>query len=388
MNLKELKESNKIIYEVVAGSHAYGTNTPESDVDLRGYYWVDPKEYLSLNPPVKSKDCQINDDKHDIVYYSLFRAFELLKTANPNQIELLWIPEDCVKIQSPIMAEMISRRHIFISKQAYYSHAEYAKAQIKKAKGANKRVHNPQPKERPTKDQFCWVIQNWEGSRKDKTKCPFYLKEFDSANSVFPSRPVPLNETDIDLCDCHVASLEHLENTYRLYYNGKDSYGVTSRGVFRNDMLVTESISIDEEFAKFDGLLIYNEVAYNKAVKEWKQYWEWFEKRNDARWIDQEKGNLDYDQKNIAHCIRLMLSSKSILETGEPIVRLTGSDLDFVMSIRNGERTYDEIIERANDLDNDLLLLFKKSDLPEKASPAALDWLYEDMLAIGSTQYS
>tara|TARA_R110000824_G_scaffold12226_7_gene53563 strand:- start:1517 stop:2677 length:1161 start_codon:yes stop_codon:yes gene_type:complete len=383
MKLEELKSSGNIIYEVVSGSHAYGTALPTSDTDLRGYYYVDPNEYVSLNPPVKDNECQINDDKHDIVYYSLYRAFNLLKKSNPNQIELLWIPEDCVRTKHPMMDIMLANRQKFVSKKAYYSHAEYAKAQIKKARGANKRVHNPQPKERPTKDQFCWVIEKFQGYAKIENQHisgDHGVLTVNIEESRFPSRPVPLNSTDIDLVDYHVASLEHVENTYRLYNNGKDSFGVTSRGVFRNEMLVTESISIEEEFDKFAGLLIYNEVAYNKAVKEWKQYWEWMKNRNEARWIDQEAGNLDYDQKNMAHCIRLMLSSKNILENGEPIVRLQGADLDFVMSIRNGEKTYDEIMERANELDDDLAILFKKSDLPEDVNHDELEHLYRDIL--------
>jgi len=41
--IKELRDKNLIIFETIAGSHAYGTATPESDRDIRGVF-VQPLE--------------------------------------------------------------------------------------------------------------------------------------------------------------------------------------------------------------------------------------------------------------------------------------------------------------------------------------------------------
>jgi predicted nucleotidyltransferase len=136
MNLELLKKSNKIIYEVVGGSFAYATNIETSDKDIRGLYINDNSDYLGLDEPVM----QIGDETHDIVYYSLKRFFNLIKTANPNLIELLWIPQDCVLKSTPISDKLIENRHLFISKKAYFTHSGYAHAQISKATGANKMV--------------------------------------------------------------------------------------------------------------------------------------------------------------------------------------------------------------------------------------------------------
>lgn len=132
--------------------------------------------------------------------------------------------------------------------------------------------------------------------------------------------------------------MEHVRDTFRLYY-----YGETARGVFRDGNLVCESIPLDDE-DRFVGLLIYNRDEYEKAVNQWKSYWTWVENRNKSRWIDQEKGVVDYDAKNAMHCIRLLMSCESLLKTGEPIVRFEGDALRHLMDIRSGAISYEALM--------------------------------------------
>nr|WP_284452530.1 nucleotidyltransferase domain-containing protein [Parachlamydia acanthamoebae] len=46
MDLKELKESNCIIFECISGSKAYGLSTETSDEDIRGVFIL-PREKFS-----------------------------------------------------------------------------------------------------------------------------------------------------------------------------------------------------------------------------------------------------------------------------------------------------------------------------------------------------
>jgi len=354
MNLKELQESNKIIYETISGSHAYNLSTPNSDIDIRGVYINPNSEYLKLYEPSK----QINDEKNDITYYSLKRFFELVLTANPNIIELLWMPEECIKIITPKMKEIIKHRDLFISKKCFHTHSGYAFAQIKKAKGQNKKVHNPQPEKRPEKEDFCYIITNLAGN-----------------NKHFPSRPIPLKLTNFNLTQYHVASLEHSNNIYRLYY-----YGNKSKGVFRgDDMLVCESIPKEDEFNHFCGLLIYNQEEYNKSIKDWHSYWDWVKNRNDKRWIDQEKGLLNYDQKNMMHCMRLLISGENILKEGFPIVKFTGKDRDYLIKIRAGEMKYEDIMNEINQKMLKLEELYNTSNIPHSVNVPKINELYEEI---------
>jgi len=390
MNVEQLQNSNKILYEVVAGSRSYGTHTPTSDWDLRGFYWVPTDDYICL--PSKFPKDQISNEKNDITYYSLRRAFELLSTANPNMIELLWMPEDCIKIKKdPIMELIFKNRNLFISKKAYWTHAAYSIAQIGRAKGKNKKVHNPQPETMPQKEDFCRIIDMRDDrnipletleeimDRRIKGTAIYNLRE-----EQFPFRPIPLKETSIDLSKCHVSSLEHSPYTFRLY-----NIGEAAKGVFRGDqMLCCESISKEEEINNFIGLLIYNKEEFDKALKDWHSYWDWKKNRNEARWIDQEKGVLDYDQKNMMHCVRLIMSSESILKNGEPIVRFVGNAREHLMDIRNGKFTYDEIMKEVEERKTQLDELFKASTIPEEADTTKINNLYRECMKIGEEMYN
>jgi uncharacterized protein len=382
MNLNELelnKNGHRILYRVVTGSHAYGLENENSDIDEKGIFWVPYNEFISLDPPVTPQASQISDDNNDKTFYNIYRIFELLKKSNPNILEMLWVPEDCVKFKHPLIDIIIKNRNMFISKELYETHVNYAYQQIKKARGRNKRVHNPQPKEAPLIEDFCYII-NFDNFVNN------YRYRFDgmSPDSLgYPARPVPLSKSKIDLSEYHAASMEQMPHTYRIYH-----YGDKAKGVFRGDvnkMLVCESIPKEDEWPKFKGFLVYNIDGHAKATKEWKQYWEWYEKRNNSRWVDQESGELDYDSKNMSHCIRLMLEAKNILEKGEPIIRFEGEAKEYLLKIKNGEFDYDKIILDVEKLNVELSSLFKTSSIPDKVDESKINKLYQEIMSEGES---
>lgn len=335
-----------VLFECVSGSRAYGTATPESDEDIRGIFAIARAEYLALAAP----PAQVSDDRSNIVYYSLRRTIELLADANPNILELVYMPADCVRRRSPEMAELERHRDLFITRECAQTHLGYAFSQIKKARGQNKWINNPKPIEPPVKEDYCHVVPR---------------RQFEPASGA-PFRPLRLADSCVDLRHCHAAKLEHARDVYRLY-----DYGADARGVFRGDTLACESIPESDEAARFAGLLLYNEQAWKQAVVDHQNYWTWRRERNEARWRQQESGELDYDAKNLMHTIRLLLSGKSILEHGAPIVRFEGESLALLRDVRTGRYTYDEIMAMAQGIVADCERLKENCDLPEHADPAA-----------------
>ena len=365
MNVDLLKKTDQIIFEAIVGSVAYGTNTPTSDVDIRGIFRLPKESYMSLVSPIQ----EVSNDSQDIKYYELRKFLDLAKDCNPNIIELLYLPEECIKIMTPVMQKLIDNRNLFITKKAYHTFSGYAYAQIGKAKGQNKMVNHPEMAVRPKKEDFCWVI-------------PMDLIDTDSMYSYYlpfsdaPCRPIPIQEHKLNLAEYHVSALERVPDTYRLYFYGKDS-----KGVFRgDDMLVCESIPLDDEKKLFKGLLIYNKHEFEKAMAEHRKYNDWINNRNDARWIDQEKGKLNYDQKNMMHCARLMMAGKSILTKGEPIVRFEGEQLQYLRDIRAGKFEYEYIMARVEADMKELEDLYNKSTLPWGADIKQVDKLYKELL--------
>jgi hypothetical protein len=348
-----------LLLSVTAGSYAYNLNTPQSDHDFRGIFKWPSDLYLRLVEPPP----QISNESGDVVYYSLKRFFDLAKDANPNIIELLWIEP---QLRAPIMDLLIINRHLFVSKKAYHTFSGYAYAQIKKAKGQNKMVNHPELAEKPAKEDFCWVIPS--------NGFPVYSE----GGKFLPSRPIPYKKLRVmlDLGKCHCAALEHVSNTYRLYH-----YGDSAKGVFRgDDMLVCESIPIDDEAEKFVGLLIYNKHEYEKALIEHRKYTDWIQNRNDARWVDQEKGLLDFDGKNMMHCMRLLLSGESILRNGCPIVRFEGERRQFLLDVRHGQVPYDTIMKLVEQKMADLESLYNTCSLQHGVDMKKIEMLYQEMI--------
>ncbi len=372
MNVEQLKTSGWIIFESLVGSRAYHTHNDNSDYDYRGIFSLPLKNRIS----VYQKLSEIGSEKPiDIKYYELEKFIELAKDCNPNIIELLFMPKDCINVCTTEMQKIIENRHIFISTKAYHTFSGYAFAQIKKAKGTNKWINNPKSESPPIKEDFCWVIP----------KESMFPKEsiFDRvANPLMPCRPISINdyrkkyESDFTLKDFHVSSLEHMGgNTYRMY-----RYNKQSKGVFRNENLVCESIPIEDEKNKFWGILIYNENEYNKAKLDWKNYWTWVKERNPHRWVSQEKGEVDHDVKNMQHCMRLLMSGESILMNGEPIIRFEGEQLEFLKNIRKGHFSYEYLIEKVEEKMEQLKSIYESSKLPRSVNKNQIDNLYKEIV--------
>ncbi len=345
------EESGRLIFEGVWGSHAYGTSTPESDEDSIGVYVLDCSAYLSLSPVPE----QLSDVKHDHNFYSLKNYLKLAANANPNILDSLFLPNDCVIKSTAYWTYLQEHRESFISQQACQTYCEYALAQIKKAKGCNKRVHNPQPVQLPTEEDFCRVV-------------------ITSNTGSLSLRPVSLDKAQINLKECHVAAVEKSSEVYRLY-----RYGAKAKGVFRGGILTCESIPIEDEASRFVGLLIYNRNGFEQAKRAHRQYWEWMQTRNEKRWRSQESGAMDYDVKNLMHTFRLLYSGINIMEAGEPIVRFSGEKLQKLLDIRHGLFTYDELLTESELLLRKLDDLKKSSHLRERADMKKVDALLFDI---------
>lgn len=339
----------QILFDCIAGSRAYGTAQADSDEDIRGIFVLPAAAYLDLVPPPN----QIADARNDVVYYSLRRTIDLLSAANPSLLELLYMPADCVRRSSPEMEQLLQQRTLFISRRCADAHVGYAFSQIRKARGQNKWINQPKSEQPPRKEDYCHVVTRER-----------------LVGGAAPCRPQSLAASGIDLTRHHAARLEHARDIYRLY-----DCGDAARGVFRGDALAAESIAADDKNARFAGLLLFNEQGWKQAMADHQNYWTWRRERNEARWRQQESGELDFDAKNLMHTIRLLLSGKSILERGEPLVRVSGESLQLLRDIRTGRYRYEEILAIADDIVADCERLKTHSDLPEEPDAAAANAL-------------
>lgn len=117
--------SGRIDILCLGGSHAYGTNTEDSDIDIRGV------AHNSANSILLGKDFEhVRLDNIDTTIYSLNKLLPLLLNCNPNTIELLGcLPRHYIQL-SDVGRELISLKDAFLSKQCIYSFGGYARSQL------------------------------------------------------------------------------------------------------------------------------------------------------------------------------------------------------------------------------------------------------------------
>lgn len=81
------------------------------------------------------------------------------------------------------------------------------------------------------------------------------------------------------------------------------------------------------------------------------------------------------------HTVRLLLSGRSILAEGKPIVRFEGEPLALLRRIRGGELTYEEILALSDGLIADCERLAKTSELPPSTDPVEVEALLVKLTA-------
>lgn len=261
-----------LIFMTLAGSNMYGMATPQSDIDLRGVC-VPPKNVV-MGFANNFRQQQVPGE--DTTIFALMRFMELAADNNPNIIELLFAPEDCIRTIHPTWERLLERRDEFLSAKCYHTFSGYAHGQMKRIKGHRVWLNNP-PKRKPTRAEFG-LPEEGTGIR-------------ELAKGV----------------DVHAVAPDALK-------------------------------------------IIEKEKRYKSALKNWTDYQTWKKKRNPQRAALEAK--FGYDTKHASHLIRLLRMGYEILTTGKLIVRRP--DAEELLAIRRGAKTYDELMEEAETLNNKL----------------------------------
>ena len=151
MNIEQIKETLKskeydflrtdknlgknIILLTLGGSHAYGTNNENSDLDVRGIS-LNSKQEILLGKDFE----QVVEENTDTTVYSFNKMIELLSKSNPNTIEELGcLPEHYLYL-SDIGKELLDNRKMFLSKICVHTFGGYASSQARRAANKSARL--------------------------------------------------------------------------------------------------------------------------------------------------------------------------------------------------------------------------------------------------------
>lgn len=375
MTIEEIKENKLLAYEYVRGSTLYNTNLPDglSDVDYGGVYIAPLDVLYGLSYKYEP---QVSDKKGDTTYYELGRWVELLIKANPNALESLYVPTDKIIGEiHPSVQLIIDNRDLFLTKEVIKSTSGYARSQIHKATGHNKKCVSPMVERKDVLD-FCYTFKG-QGSQP--------IVDF-------------LNEYGLKQKYCGLVNIPNMKDVYGVYYD-------FAAHVFFENLLICDTIRIlysklvdsnnldviysnidNKNFFGYSGIvhpdgksnevrlssipkgekpicfMTYNQCGYESHCKRYKEYQEWLQNRNPMRFAS--NGDSNYDRKNMAHTIRLLHMGLELSQNkGFNVVRTT--DRDMILDIRNGKYSYEEILDYANNVYDEMVNSMKDCKLPD-----------------------
>jgi uncharacterized protein len=328
LTIDDIKNNGWLIFEAIAGSKAYGLDTATSDTDIKGVFVLPKEMFYGLE-----YTAQVNNETNDIVYYELRRFVELLVKNNPNMLELLCTPNEKVLLKHSVM-ELLQPK-LFVSKLCEQTFANYAFTQIKKAFGLEKKIMQPMEKERKSVLDFCFV---YEGG---------YAK---IAKEYF-------EKSNFSIEKAGLAAVTHLKDGYNLFYSETQQYAGIVKKENANDVCLSSIPRGEKPIA----MLYFNKDGYSAYCKQYLEYWGWVEKRNEERYNKTMQHGKKYDAKNMMHVFRLLLVAKEIATEGT--INVFRKDRDFLLAIKDGKFEYDELVEKATALKDELPLLYQQSYL-------------------------
>jgi predicted nucleotidyltransferase len=346
MTIKEIKDKGLLLFECISGSKAFGLDTPQSDTDLKGVFYLPREQFYGLNYIP-----QVSNGTNDEVYYELGRFVELLTRNNPNILEILATPDNCVLYRHPLMNRLDIG--MFLSKLCKDTFAGYAITQIRKARGLKKKIVNPVARERQSVLDFCYVI-----------------KGYTSVAAV-----QWLAAQGFQQEQCGLAAVPHAKGLYALFYDRSGTLGY--KGIISGDTANDVSVSAIPKDEKESANLFFNKDGYSAYCREYREYWEWVDKRNETRYLGTMQHGKNYDAKNIMHAIRLLQVAEDILTTGQ--IQVKRPNREELLSIKAGNAEYDELLEQANGLIERIEAAYVSGSLPESPDEKEIERILVEM---------
>jgi hypothetical protein len=239
------------------------------------------------------------------------------------------------------------RPEVFLSKLCAKTFGEYAMGQIRKARGLNKKIVNPQPEERRPMLDFCHVPEG-QGS--------VPVLEWLGARGIDPKK-------------CSLTAVQHAAGMFAIYDDPRSQ----SRGLVSPkdpDTLVFSSVPKEALPVTW---MHFNRDAFQAHCKAHREYWEWVGQRNPERYATNAQHGRGYDSKNLMHTLRLLDMAGEIAREGA--LRVRRPDRDFLLRVRAGEFEYEDLVAKAERQLVEVQGAFERSALPDQPDRAKVDAL-------------
>jgi hypothetical protein len=318
--------------ESMFGSHLYGTDTPNSDTDIKGIYIPDADDILlqRVKPALQTKRAGKKEGEKNNVgdidkeIYSLQKFFNLLNEGQTVALELLFTP-DSMLLSSSFDWQMLKKnRHRLISKRAD-SFIQYCMKQAKKYGIKGSRVAAI----RSTLEFLKELPWHYYGPSSNHAK----LGDF--TNSIHNFVEIQKNEfiNIVDIEQNSGTTIKYLEVCDRkLQYTAS----------------LANAIGICENLLKQYGLRAFM-AETNQGV----------------------------DWKALSHAVRVGEQALELLETG--FITFPRPNHRDLLKIKLGEYNYLDVAERIENLGAQVIAASAKSDLPEQYDEKWVDAILKNL---------
>ena len=404
-NFNDIQEKGLLLYHYIRGSKAYGTEVPDSDTDHGGIYIAPEKTLIGLGFDYQE---EILDEKGDTCWWEIGRFLQLALKSNPTVLEALFIPDDKVIYEHPLITELKKHRDQFLTKRCFKPLGGYMVSQIEKARGQNKKIHwdiNQMTRKTPLDFAYTfhkqgsqniqpWLeergldqrniglvnIPNMEGVYGAYYDFGQHIKLNGISKEYFCNACTYQNDKFVNYC----IDFFNIDETYRRYWSG-DFYdkisipkgghcGIISPNMDSTEVRYNSHVNFSPVKKGDEPIcwIVYNQSAYENHCRKYKEYEEWKQKRNKARYennlkgLDKNNSELFYDAKNMMHSFRLATMAIEIAKGEGMKVNRTGIDADFLLDVRNRKYTYTELIDKLEVLKANMNEAFNTSTVPEE----------------------
>lgn len=314
-----MEDFGRLIYKLKTGSHLYGLQRPESDVDYMGIF-IPRSDFLlglkvvnEVDNSTKSSSAGHRNTSEDVddKNYALPKFMHLVLQNNPNIVEVLFANEDSIEFITPEMCDLLENRDKLLSQRVFHTFTGYAFSQKKKLTVKSERFNS--------------LVESTD----------FMEKAFSSDELTDPKRAITEEESDT-------------LNKKLKYYKGK-----------KNNC---ESFHLGMSLK-----MIYEKLVEERDNYGWRVKTDTFE-------------TLGYDVKFGYHLIRILAEGHELLKDGRLRYPISGTARDDIVRVRSGEVEIDELLKMYERYDTLCKSALENTPLPKKPDYNWADkWLIETL---------
>lgn len=164
---------SQIQYEVIMGSFAYGVSSDTSDIDVYGFcvpnknivfphlsekyiYGFDrvPNNFEQWQQHGIIDKSYKPPKEFDFTIYNIVKYFKLCAEGNPNMIDSLFVPQNCIVHSTQLGVMVRENRHLFLSKKCWHTFKGYAYSQMHKMQ-----IKNPEGKRKEMVEKYGYDVK-------------------------------------------------------------------------------------------------------------------------------------------------------------------------------------------------------------------------------------